>query len=196
MASKKTKKEIRDWLIFATVLLTLYLTGLHTEVAAFAQRIVLATGIANPKTEIIQQDKEKAAYDFTLNKLEGGTVNMEDLQGKVVFMNFWATWCAPCVAEMPSIEQLYEQYKDNPNIAFVMINVDSKAGKAEKFIKKKQFTFPVYFPNETRIPSIYSTKGIPTTFVLDKAGFIAYKKVGMASYDAKKFVDFIDKLAK
>ena len=193
MASKKVKKEIRDWAIFAGVLLTLYLTGLHTDVAAFAQRMVLATGIANPNTEI-EKEKTKAAYDFTLNQLDGETLNFEDLKGKVVFINFWATWCAPCVAEMPSINSLYEIYKDNPDIVFVMINVENKDEKVRKFIKKKKFSFPIYLPNASQIPRVYESKGIPTTFVLDKDGYIAYKKVGMANYDANSFVKFIARL--
>jgi len=195
MASKKVKKEIRDWAIFAGVLLTLYLTGLHTDVAAFAQRMVLATGIANPNTEVASE-KTKAAYDFTLDQLEGETLNFEDLRGKVVFINFWATWCAPCVAEMPSIDGLYEIYKDNPDVVFVMINVENKEDKVKKFLKKKKFSFPIYFPNASRIPKVYESKGIPATFVLDKEGFIAYKKIGMASYDADNFVNFIARLAK
>jgi thiol-disulfide isomerase/thioredoxin len=195
MASKKVKKEIRDWAIFAGILLTLYLTGLHTDVAAFAQRMVLATGIANPNTEVAGE-KTKAAYDFTLDQLEGETLNFEDLRGKVVFINFWATWCAPCVAEMPSIDGLYKIYKDNPDVVFVMINVENKEDKVKKFLKKKKFSFPIYLPNATQIPKVYESKGIPTTFVLDKEGFIAYKKVGMASYDADNFVNFIARLAK
>jgi thiol-disulfide isomerase/thioredoxin len=190
MATKKVKKEIRDWVIFAGVLLTLYLTGLHTDVAAFAQRMVLATGIANPQTEV-GKEKTKAAYDFTLDQLDGQTLNFEDLKGKVVFVNFWATWCAPCVAEMPSINSLYEIYKDNPQVVFIMINTEVKEEKVRKFIKKKNFTFPIYFPNASMIPRVYESKGIPATFVLDKEGYIAYKKVGMANYNADSFVKFI-----
>lgn len=193
MASNKVKKEIRDWAIFAGILLTLYLTGLHTDVAAFAQRMVLATGIANPETEI-KKEKTKAAYDFTLNQLDGETLNFEDLKGKVVFINFWATWCAPCVAEMPSINSLYKIYEDNPEVVFVMINVENKEDKVRKFIKKKKFSFPIYLPNASQIPRVYESKGIPTTFVLDKDGYIAYKKVGMANYDANSFVKFIARL--
>ncbi len=194
MASKKVKKEIRDWAIFAGVLLTLYLTGLHTDVAAFAQRMVLATGIANPRTEAVNDtNKTKAAYDFSLDKIEGGTLDFTELKGKVVFINFWATWCPPCVAEMPGIQSLYDKYKDNEDIAFVMISLDSKRSKAVKFIEKKGFTMPVYFPNSSRIPKVYESKGIPTTFVIDKEGFIAYKKVGMANYDAASFIEFVEK---
>jgi thiol-disulfide isomerase/thioredoxin len=194
MASKKVKKEIKEWAIFAGVLLTLYLTGLHTDVAAFAQRMVLATGIANPDTEVTEE-KTKAAYDFTLNQLDGEILDFKDLRGKVVFINFWATWCAPCVAEMPSIHGLYEIYKDNPEVVFVMVNVENNEVKARKFIKKKKYYFPIYLPNSTQIPKVYESKGIPTTFVIDKEGYIAYKKVGMAKYDADNFVKMIARLA-
>lgn len=191
MASKKIKKEIRDWAIFAGVLLTLYLTGLHTDVAAFAQRIVLAAGVANPNTEVLEA-KEKAAFDFTLDKMNGGVLDVEELKGKVVFINFWATWCPPCIAEMPSIQKLYDKYKDNPDIAFIILNVEGpEEKKVGKFINKKDYTFPIYFPNATQIPKVYESNGIPTTFVIGKDGFIAYKKVGMANYDSDNFVKFI-----
>ncbi len=193
MTTGKIKKELRSWAVFVAILLTLYFTGLHTDVAAFAQRIVLATGIANPKTDK-PIAKTKAAYDFTLDKLEGGILDFETMRGKVVFINFWATWCAPCVAEMPSIQKLYHKYKDNEDIAFVMINIEMKPEKVNKFLKKKGFDLPVYFPNKTQIPAVYESKGIPTTFVLDKEGYIAYKKIGMANYDADSFTNFIDKL--
>ena len=187
------KKEIKEWGIFAAVLLLLYVTGLHTDVAAFAQRVVLATGIADP--EIAEsRSQEKAAYDFTLDGLNGEMLDFETVKGKVVFINFWATWCAPCVAEMPSIQALYDDYKDQNDIVFVMINLETDHKKAEKFINKKDFTFPIYFPNQTRLPKVYESKGIPTTFVLDKEGFIAYKKVGMANYNAGSFTRFVESL--
>jgi len=194
MASKKVKKEIRDWAIFAGILLTLYFTGLHTDVAAFAQRIVLATGVANPDIEI-PKVKTRAAYDFTLDKLEGGSYDFEQLRGKIVFINFWATWCPPCIAEMPGIQSLYDVYKDNEDIVFVMISLDKNRNKAKKFIDKKGFTFPVFFPDKGGIPKVYESKGIPTTFVIDKEGIIAHRKVGMANYDAKTFIEYLRKLA-
>lgn len=196
MASKKVKKEIRDWGIFAAVLLLLYFTGLHTEVAAFAQRIVLASGVANPKVEVTQEKKTVARYDFTLDGMDGPTLNLEEQRGKVIFINFWATWCAPCIAEMPSIQNLYDKFEDNPDVVFAMINVENKRSKAKKFIDRKEYTFPIYYPNASRIPNVYSSDGIPTTYVIDKEGYVVYKKVGMASYDAEKFISFIENLAK
>ncbi len=193
MTSSKIKKEVKEWGIFAIILLTLYFTGLHTEVAAFTQRIVLATGIANPDTTPLE-DKEKAAYDFTLTGLDGSTLDFETLKGKVIFINMWATWCAPCVAEMPSIKEMYSHYKDNPDVVFVMISFDKTAEKAGKFVKKKGYDMPVYFPNETQIPKVYESKGIPTTYVIDKEGYIVYRKVGMANYESKSFAKMLDGL--
>jgi len=194
MATKKLVKEFRDWAIFAGVLLTLYLTGLHTDVAAFAQRMVLATGMANPDVEV-EMPKTKAAYDFTLDQLDGTKLDFQELEGKVVFINFWATWCAPCIAEMPGIQDLYGTFQDHPDIVFIMINIEGKEDKVRKFIKKKKYTFSIYFPDASLIPKVYESSGIPATFVLDKEGYIAYKKIGMASYDSDSFVKYIEKLA-
>jgi thiol-disulfide isomerase/thioredoxin len=96
---------------------------------------------------------------------------------------------------MPSIQNLYDDYKDNPDVVFVMINVESKRTKAQKFIDKKEYTFPIYYPNASRIPKVYSSDGIPTTYVIDKEGYIVYQKVGMASYDSDTFIEFINNLA-
>ncbi len=193
MAKSKIKKEVKEWGIFAIILLTLYFTGLHTKVAAFAQRAVLATGIANPNTDPIKE-KEKAAYDFTVTGVDGSTLDFKTLKGKVIFINMWATWCAPCVAEMPSIEDMYGNYKDNPNVVFALISFDKDPKKAEKFVGKKGYTLPIYFPNATQIPKVYESRGIPTTFVIDKEGYISYKKIGMANYNSKSFAKMMDEL--
>jgi thiol-disulfide isomerase/thioredoxin len=194
MASKKLKKEIRDWAIFAAILLVLYFTGLHTNVAAFAQRMVLATGIINPNTEISAKPVQ-ADYNFSLTGMDGELLEFKDLKDKVVFMNFWATWCAPCIAEMPSIQELYNTHKANEDVVFAMINVEGNLKKVEKFLSRKEFDFPVYFINTTGIPKVYDTSGIPATFVLDKEGNISYSKVGMANYSSSSFIEFIGKLA-
>lgn len=193
MAKFKLKKELKEWGVFLAIILTLYFTGLHTEVAAFAQRMVLATGIANPDTDPIEY-KEKAAFDFTLTAMDGSRLDFETVKGKVVFINMWATWCAPCVGEMPTIQALYDTYKDKPDMVFALISFDKDPKKAKKFIQKKGYTLPVYFPNETQIPKVYESKGIPTTFVIDKEGYIAYKKVGIANYESESFAEFMDKL--
>ncbi len=173
----------------------LYITGLYTEVAGFAQRMVLATGVFSVEVNVSESDKMAAEYDFTLLTFEGEKFDFRDLKGKVVFMNFWASWCAPCVAEMPNIQNLYNSYKDRDDIVFVMISLDRDPEKARKFIKRKDFNFPVFTPDYTSgIPGIYESPSIPTTFVLNKNGFIDTKKVGMANYDTSKFRKYLDRL--
>ncbi len=186
------KKHLKDWGVILTVIAILYFTGLHAEVAAFAQRIVLSTGIITP-SQLPVTEMEKADYNMKLRTLDGEILNFEDYKNKVVFINFWATWCAPCIAEMPNIQSLYEKI-DSENIKFVMISLDRNTEKARKFIEKKGFTFPVYEP-VGYLPDVYYASELPTTFVISPEGQIVTKKVGMANYDKKGFLNYLYKLS-
>jgi len=186
------KKHLKDWGVILSVIAILYFTGLHTEVAAFAQRIVLSTGIITP-SQLPVTEMEKADYNMKLRTLDGEILNFEDYKNKVVFINFWATWCAPCIAEMPNIQSLYEKI-DSENIKFVMISLDRNTEKARKFIEKKGFTFPVYEP-VGYLPDVYYASELPTTFVISPEGQIVTKKVGMANYDKKGFLNYLYKLS-
>jgi thiol-disulfide isomerase/thioredoxin len=189
------KKELRSWAIIGLVFGILYITGSLTDVAAFTQRLVLATGVISPDTSVPDHEKTQADFDFNLLTFQDENFDFRNLKGKVVFMNFWASWCAPCIAEMPSIQNLYKDYEANDKIVFVMVSLDRESEKAYKFISKKDFTFPVYKPDMTGgIPSIYNSPSIPTTFVINKEGMIDTKKVGMANYDSKKFRNYLNKL--
>lgn len=186
------KKQLKDWGVVLTVIAILYFTGLHTEVTAFAQRIVLSTGIITP-SQLQASTMEKADYNMRLRTLDGKILNFEDYKNKVIFINFWATWCAPCIAEMPNIQSLYDKV-DSENIKFVMISLDQNSEKARKFIEKKGFTFPVYEP-VGYLPDVYYASEIPTTFVISPEGLIVTKNVGMANYDKKEFLNYLYKLA-
>ena len=188
------KKEIKEWGIFAAIIAILYFTGLHTEVAAFAQRAVLATGLITPETELDEEEKSTIDYDFKIKSMDGKIVELSQFKDKVIFINLWATWCPPCRAEMPSIQSLYDKVKENEDIVFVMLSLD-KAGderKINKFINKKSFDFPVYLP-ATEVPDVLRSSSIPTTFVVAKNGDIVSKKVGMAKYDTRSFENFLIK---
>lgn len=186
------KKEIRFWVIISTIFLSLYLSGLHTEVAGFAQRIILSTGLIAPEAEANYIDHSEEEYDFKLKNLDGSFISFSELKGKVIFMNIWATWCAPCIAEMPNIQNLYEKI-DSSKVAFVMLSTDQSEEKVHKFIDRKGFTFPVYLA-ASNVPSEFRVPSIPTTFVFSKEGKIVSKNVGMANYDKKSFIKFLNKL--
>ncbi|GAA0191580.1 TlpA disulfide reductase family protein [Fulvivirga kasyanovii] len=185
------KKQLREWGIFLAIGLFLYFTGLYTDVAALAQRAILSTGLITADTEL--EDPEKADFNFTLQTLDGQMVKLEDFKGKVIFLNLWATWCPPCIAEMPGIQDLYDKI-DNEDIVFVMLSMDNSAEKPKKFIDKKEYTFPVYLP-ASRVPDVFRSPSIPTTYVISKDGKIVSKKVGMANYDTKAFRNFLNKQA-
>lgn len=189
------KKELKEWGILVLIIAILYFTGSLTEVAAFTQRLVLATGIIAPDTELPDDEKQDAEYDFNILTFNDESIDFGSLKGKVIFLNFWASWCAPCIAEMPGIQNLFEEYEDNKNIVFVMVSLDSDPQKAINFISKKEFTFPTYKPDmSTGIPSVYNSPSIPTTFVISKKGKIDTKRIGMANYDSKKFRNYLNRL--
>ncbi|WP_210490387.1 TlpA family protein disulfide reductase [Rufibacter aurantiacus] len=199
-------RNIPGWAIVLAIFGILYLTGLHTEAIGQLQRLLLATGLK--KADVpegttpdrmagtdLSPTSQMAGAGFQLTTLDGKVVSFESLKGKVVFLNIWATWCPPCVAEMPSIQSLYEKVGSD-KIAFVMLSVD-QAGlpKVQKHIQKKGYTFPVFLP-ASPLPQEFDSPSIPSTFILSPEGKIVSKQIGMAEYDTQEMRDFLVKLAK
>jgi len=120
-------------------------------------------------------------------------IALSDLKGKVVFINFWATWCPPCIREMPSIDQLKKRYKNNPNIVFLLVDVDSSLDKSQKFMRDNKLDLPVHIPNG-KIPSEFLGRSIPTTVILDKEGLLAARVEGARDYMAPEMIKALDKL--
>ncbi|HEY4650434.1 MAG TPA: TlpA disulfide reductase family protein [Pontibacter sp.] len=202
-------KDIPGWAVMLAVFGVLYLTGLHTEAIGQVQRLLLTTGIKNAEVPESLQNPDPHAVEtaaasagsrmagtgFKMVSLDGTQVNFESLKGKVVFLNIWATWCPPCIAEMPNIQKLYEKIGSD-KIAFVMLSVDEGGmEKVKKFIGKKGYTFPVYMPASQFPEEFYST-AIPTTFIIDPQGQIVAKQEGMADYDTKEVREYLQGLAK
>ncbi len=121
-------------------------------------------------------------------------ITLADQQEKVVFINFWATWCPPCIAEMPSIDKLYGEFRDHEQVTFLMVDVDNDRTKSQNFMDKRKFSLPVYTPSGP-IPSSFMSGSIPTTLVLDKKGKVVFKHEGMTDFSNKKFKAFLSKLA-
>ncbi len=185
---KLKRREIIEWSIILVVGATLYVTGLHTQVIGQIQRVILASGIITPDLE---ETGTPASYQFMLEDLEGNKKSFEEFRDQKVFINFWATWCPPCIAEMPDIHDLYEKAGDHT--AFVMISLDDNREKARAFVRKKEFEFPVYFLASS-LPSVYNPRSIPTTYVISPEGEIVVTRHGMAKYDTKKFRTFLEEL--
>ncbi|WP_316810493.1 TlpA disulfide reductase family protein [Pedobacter heparinus] len=123
----------------------------------------------------------------------GREIDLGSLKGKVVFVNFWATWCPPCLAEMPSVHKLYTQFKSDKDVIFILVDADSNFAKAQQYMDRKGYQMPVYIAASS-IPDVIFKGSLPTTVVFDKKGRISYQESGAANYASEKFIEFIKKL--
>ena len=129
-------------------------------------------------------------YDWKLNELEGGTTNFSEGRDKVVVLNFWATWCPPCVAEMPSFQKLYEDYGDQVEFYFVS---QEEQEPLKKFLLKGNYDLPVY-RSLTLIPEQLVSNSLPTTFVISRSGEMVVHKTGAADWNTKEFRKLLQEL--
>lgn len=191
--NKTWKREAAEWGLMLGIIATLYLTGLHTEVIGKLQSALLYSGLIQADTEELT-DAQTARYDLPLLSMDGTESSLEQHAGKTIFLNFWATWCPPCIAEMPNIQKLYES-RDPGQVAFVMVSLDEKRETARSFIERKEFSFPVYMLNGPK-PIVYSTDVVPTTYIISPEGEIVMKHEGMANYNTGRFRSFLDTLSR
>lgn len=177
-----------------TILLVLAAVTLWVSPDAKAWVLTRLMSIGLFKAEISQQPPaDKSVSDFSFEDENGGQVHTSSLRGKVVFINFWASWCPPCRAEFPSIEKLYGKLKDNPNVFFLTLNEDSDGAAAKAYLRRENFSIPLYKVQGNVSSSIYSGT-LPTTVVLDKTGKVRLHKEGFANYGTGKFLQQIQDL--
>lgn len=120
----------------------------------------------------------------------GQVMDLADQKGKVVFINFWATWCPPCIAEMPSINDLHEKLKNNKNIIFITVDTDHDLSRSALFISRHQFSLPLYVA-DSAIPETLSGNAIPTTVIFDKSGTMVFRKEGAGDYSGPKVLAYL-----
>ncbi|MES2061212.1 MAG: TlpA disulfide reductase family protein [Bacteroidota bacterium] len=159
---------------------------------AFLLRGLMKTGLFQP--EVSSTIKPVQVPDISFRDAQGQTVTLSGLKGKVVFINFWATWCPPCLAEMPAINALYQKLGSNKNIVFLMADADGKPQQALLFLQKKQYELPVYAAI-TAVPANVSGGTLPTTVVLNKRGEMVYHHEGLADYTNDKFAAYLQQLS-
>ncbi|HSH46267.1 MAG TPA: TlpA disulfide reductase family protein [Longimicrobiales bacterium] len=140
---------------------------------------------------------------FTVESLSGGSLSLESLRGQVVMLNIWATWCAPCRLEMPSMQRAYDRYRDQ-GLEIVAISVDTdpgvrgpdgaREGVVSRFVEELGLTFPVGVDPDGETERLYEVTGLPTTFLIDREGRIRVRELGGRYWDRPPHVDMIESL--
>ena len=183
----KISKAQRNNLVFLIVIALLIIPQTRQPI-----QVLLHKGLVIFGPSIIDLEDRKIVdnYNWMLEDVEGNTFDYASTKGKVVLINFWATWCPPCIAEMPGLEKLYNDYNDKVVFLFVS-NEDTE--KVSKFLTKNNYSFNVYRPL-TQYPKNFNVSSIPRTFLIDKKGIIVIDKTGASNWNSEKVRRIIDEL--
>jgi peroxiredoxin len=134
-------------------------------------------------------DRKREHPEFTLTDLSGKTWTFSELRGKVVLVNFWATWCPPCRKEMPDLEALYGRFGSK---GFVVLGIsDEEATKVEPFIRERKISFPVLLDSGRKVNEMFVVEGIPKSFVYDREGKLVAQSIDMRT--RKQFLEMLGK---
>lgn len=138
---------------------------------------------SDPDNEAVGIDVGNSAPDFTLQTLSGKSVSLSDFQGKHVIVNFWATWCPPCRAEMPDMQKYHEKFEDVNILAVNLVETEQKFENIGQFLDEYEITFDVLLDESTEVANIYKAHALPTSYLIDSQGIIRSKAIGAVNYD-------------
>jgi peroxiredoxin len=143
------------------------LGGIRTDLAQFTagRSLDFSPAVGNP------------APDFSLDDLSGERIRLADQRGKVVLVNFWATWCGPCRLEMPAFQARAERFASQ--LAVLAVNFDETAGQVQDFVDEFGLTFPVLLDPGAKVQDLYRVRGYPTTYVVDAEGIVQFVHIGL-----------------
>ena len=177
----------KNWLniLFIIFIVLLFIPQTRKPIQVGLNKIIAFS----PSTVAEDKRENLENYNWNLQNLDGGPVNFKRSTGRVAIVNFWATWCPPCIAEMPSFQKLYNDYGKKVDFYFVS---SEEAEKIEAFLKNK-YDLPVYQPL-SRPPEKMLSRSLPTTYVLSKNGEIVVAKKGAANWNDSGFRKTLDEL--
>ena len=178
----------KNWsnVVFIMVFILLIVPQTRSPIQVFVQRV-----IAFSPSEISEVDRVIIKdLDWRLNTMEGAEKNLSSSNNKVILINFWATWCPPCIAEMPSLQELFEDYRGKVDFYFV---TQEDPSVIQKFMNEKNYNFPVYIERFAP-PHELTSKSLPTTFIISKSGEIVVRKTGVANWYNDKVEEILNDL--
>ena len=171
------------------ILATLLLAGLSLIVYFISQRDtgkkepIAAIGLPAPNLEVA-------------DAATGRTLSSSDFKGRVLFINFWATWCQPCREEMPSIEGLFKHFMDNKDFVMLTILFRDDPQTGINYLKQNRFNFPLMLDKEGQAARAYGLTGVPETYIVDKKGILREKIIGPYQWDSPEALELIARLLK
>ncbi len=174
--------------MFGILLVLLLIPATGVPIKVFINRLIAFS----PST--ISEDDRKSldTYEWELESLEGSRVNLNQSRGKVIVINIWATWCPPCLAELPSLQHLYKLYGDQ--VDFYFVSQEPKE-VLSRFLWKNGYQIPVYRIRQ-KMPESIETSSLPTTYVISKDGEIIMDETGAAKWDSERVIELMDTLLK
>ena len=170
----------------------------NTDARTLLIRGFMLTGLFNAEvsTETQKPDLNRLApAGMTFRKENGELLNLSENKGKVYFINFWATWCPPCRAEMPSINKLASKIEKKDKISFIMVDVDNKMNESVKYMQKNSFNLQVY-SSVSPIPEQIFNGTLPTTLIIGPDGNIVFHHTGMANYNTTEMINLLNMLSR
>ncbi|MCR9265780.1 MAG: TlpA family protein disulfide reductase [Flavobacteriaceae bacterium] len=184
---KFSKEQIGNgiWLL-AIVLILFTPIGFHARVLVNKIKVFVMSA------DEVDMDEQKTLtnYRWGLMDVKGQRINFDSFKDQVVVVNIWATWCPPCVAELPSFVDLYGDYKDKVVFAFV---ANDDTDKVKQFLNRKGYKLPVYF-QATSTPTELVSKSIPATYIISKSGKIVVDEKGAADWNSQNTRELLDRL--
>ncbi|CAN5138886.1 hypothetical protein BH23BAC2_BH23BAC2_21170 [soil metagenome] len=175
-------------IIIAVIILVLIIPGTRKPIQIFFNKLLSFSPSVTSK-----EDRQTiATYEWSLEKNNRDKVNLDQFEGEVVLVNFWATWCPPCIAEMPSFQELYNDYEDK--ITFLFVSSEDHE-TVRGWLNRKNFTLPAYRPL-SEAPQPLNGKTLPTTFLIDRQGNVVIHKIGAADWNSEGVRKTIDGLIK
>lgn len=179
-------KKHKSNILFGLVILLLIIPQTRMPIQVFVQRTIAFS----PST--ISEEKRETLNDYSWNlrELNANTSNLSDAKNQVIIINLWATWCPPCIAEMPSFQSLYDDYGDR--VAFYFVS-NEKTETLNRFMDRHNYTMPIFQALEVA-PAQLNSNALPTTYVIAKNGEIVIKKTGVADWNSNKMRELLDKL--
>jgi len=192
-----SSKTVIEWIKknWVTALLTVFIavTVISPNAKSWVLEQLASTGLFRAEIRKDGIKDNEPATSFSFINAAGVTASTASLKGKVVSINFWASWCPPCRAEMPSLNELYKKLKDDNRFVFLFMNEDEDKTKAKQYLQKNDFAIPLY-SRTGDVPSEIFRGTLPTTIVVDKQGKVVLKHTGMADYNTDAFIKQLKEL--